>query len=122
MVETAMSDFSIDSTSVNHIQIIRTKGYLDKVAGDQVKAFCAEKLGQNMNRFVFNLAGSPVINSSGLSKILGILEEILDKNDGKVAVCGLSVLAKTALRTTGLLQLVSECESEDAGVALFSGK
>ena len=117
-----MPEFAIETLFEDGVQIIRTKGYLDKVGGEQVQASCKEKLALKINRFLFNFSDSPVINSSGLSKILGLLEEILDKNDGKVVVCGLSTLARTALRTTGLLQLVSECPSEKDGKKFFSGK
>jgi anti-anti-sigma factor len=115
-----MPDYIIESAVHEKILIVRTRGYIDKDAGEKLGTFCREQLTGGKSLFLFNFIGSPVINSSGLSKLLGILEEVLDKHDGKVVLCGLSTLAKTALRTTGVLQLVNESDTEENGLKLLA--
>ena len=77
---------------------------------------CVDLIDKGNLYFVFNLEGTPVINSTGLSMILDILVQIIDYSEGEAAICGLSSLTKTALKMTGVLTLCESYDSEDEAI------
>ncbi|MFZ2955796.1 MAG: STAS domain-containing protein [Candidatus Ozemobacteraceae bacterium] len=114
-----MAEFKIERIQQGKIQIFRTQGYLDDSGGKTLKELCTKAIDEGNSLFVFNLAGTPVINSTGLSMLLDLMVRIIDYNDGKVGVTGLSKLTRTALQMTGVLTLAKEFASEaDAQSAL----
>ena len=112
-----MPDFKIETAIQGSLQIIRTTGYLDDAGGKVLKETCEKLIGEGKAKFVFNLAGTPVINSTGLSMLLDMMVRIIDYNDGQVAICGLSKLTRTALQMTGVLTLAKEFTGEAEAIA-----
>lgn len=112
-----MSDFNIDIINQDNIIVVKTHGYLDDAGGQVFRKKCVELIDKGNIHFVFNLEGTPVINSTGLSMLLDILVQIIDYNEGEVAICGLSSLTETALKMTGVLTLCESYPSEDAAIA-----
>lgn len=112
-----MPDFKIDTATQGSLQIIRTTGYLDDAGGKILKETCEKLVSAGHAKFVFNLSGTPVINSTGLSMLLDMMVRIIDYNDGQVAICGLSKLTRTALQMTGVLTLAKEFAGEADAIA-----
>lgn len=111
---------NIESVTQGEVTILRTKGYLDDVNGKQLKTICEKLIESGRNRFVFNLAGTPAINSTGLSMVLDIAVKVIDYNDGKIAITGLTKLTRTALQMTGILTLCDAFETEQEAIAEIS--
>lgn len=112
-----MPDFKLETATQGSLQIIRTTGYLDDAGGKVLKDACEKLIGEGKSKFIFNLAGTPVINSTGLSMLLDMMVRIIDYNDGQVAICGLSKLTRTALQMTGVLTLAKEFTGEAEAIA-----
>ncbi len=111
-----MSEFYTDITSNNNVIVVKTHGYLDDAGGQILRQKCVDLIDKGSIYFVFDLKDTPVINSTGLSIILDIIIQILDYNDGEVAVCGLTSLTETALKMTGVLTLCDSYPTEDEAV------
>ena len=111
-----MSEFFTDITSNNNVIVVKTHGYLDDAGGQILRQNCVDLIDKGSIYFVFNLQDTPVINSTGLSIILDIIIQILDFNDGEVALCGLTSLTETALKMTGVLTLCDSYSTEEEAV------
>ncbi|NLI77087.1 MAG: STAS domain-containing protein [Candidatus Riflebacteria bacterium] len=112
-----MAEFKIESVQEGNVLVVRTTGYLDEPGGAALKDACEKALTAGHLRYVLNLTGTPVINSTGLSMLLDLMVKIIDYNDGKVALTGLSKLTKTALQMTGVLNLCQNFPTEAEAVA-----
>ena len=111
-----MSDFNTEITIRDNIVVVKTHGYLDDAGGQVLCQKCVDLIDKGNIYFVFNLAGTPVINSTGLSMILDILVQIIDYSEGEAAICGLTSLTETALKMTGVLTLCESYPSEDEAI------
>ncbi|MBF0501634.1 MAG: STAS domain-containing protein [Candidatus Riflebacteria bacterium] len=114
-----MAEFKVERIQLGKVQSLRTQGYLDDYGGQILKEICTKAIDEGNNRFIFNFSGTPVINSYGLSILLDLMVRIIDYNDGKVGVTGLSRMTRKALEMTGVLTLAAEFASEaEAQMAL----
>jgi anti-anti-sigma factor len=116
-----MAEFTMNIETQGTVVIVRTCGYLDDAGGATLKETCEKLLGQGRAAFVFNLAQTPVINSTGLSMLLDLMVKIIDYHDGQVALTGLTKLTRTALQMTGVLTLGQSCETEAEAVSAVAG-
>lgn len=103
-----MSEFTIEVSKSNNVTVVSTSGYLDDKGGEILGDKIETLISDGNIYYVFNFENTPVINSIGLSTLLDAMVQIIDYNDGEVAVTGLSKLTETALRMTGVLTL---CEA-----------
>jgi len=115
-----MPEFKIDSAQDGKVLIFRTQGYLDDVGGKALKEACLKSLEGGANLFVFNLSGTPVINSNGLSSLLDLMVRIIDYNEGQVGITGLSKLTRTALQMTGVLTLCKDFPTEAEAISALN--
>jgi len=111
-----MPEFTIQTAVEGDVLIFRPNGYLDKVAGEAFEKLANEKLG-SFTRILINLAGTPVINSSGLAIIVEIISAIVDEKGGTIAICGLSNLARSSFSAIGILPMIKDCPDEPAALA-----
>jgi anti-anti-sigma factor len=111
-----MAEFKVEFSIVDKVVVVRTNGYLDDIGGKVFREQCTEYIDKGYNYFVFNLTDTPVINSSGLSMLLDLMVQVVDYNEGEVAITGLSSLTKTALRMTGVLTLCDYFPTEQEAV------
>lgn len=116
-----MSEFNIEIVQSDKVLVVRTEGYLDDAGGKVFKEKCTELIDKGNNLFVFNLEKTPVINSTGLSTLLDVMVQIIDYNDGEVAITGLSKLTQTALQMTGVLTLCDAFPTEVEAIGAVSG-
>ncbi|PKL47067.1 MAG: hypothetical protein CVV42_14325 [Candidatus Riflebacteria bacterium HGW-Riflebacteria-2] len=115
-----MSEFNVEIIQNGKVTVVRTEGYLDDSGGKVFRDRCNELIGKGQFFFVFNLEKTPVINSTGLSTLLDIMVQIIDYNEGEVAITGLSKLTQTALQMTGVMTLCEAYPSEEEAVAAIS--
>ena len=99
------------------VLVYRLFGYFDDTAGKALKEACEKQITEGKILFVFNLKGTPVINSPGLAILLDLVVQIIDYNDGKAGIVGLNNLTRNALRMTGVLTLCKEFPGEPEAIA-----
>lgn len=109
--------FTCSSQERGDIFIVRSQGYLDEKGGLTVRQTAEASFSRGLQKFILNFAGSPVINSVGLSQILELVENILDQQHGRVAYCGLNELTSGVFKMVGLLKLGTAHPNEDEAIA-----
>lgn len=115
-----MSDFLIEIKQTGKVTVVKTQGYLDDFGGKIFRDRCTELIDKGQFFFVFDLEKTPVINSTGLSTLLDVMVQIIDYNEGAVAITGLSKLTQTALQMTGVLTLCDAYTTESEAVTAIS--
>jgi len=115
-----VADFKIETIREGSAIVFRTQGYLDENGGISLKEACEKALAAGQLRYVLNFSGTPVINSTGLSMLLDVMVKIVDYNDGKVTLTGLSKLTRTAFQMTGVLNMCQNFPTEKEAIAAAS--
>ncbi len=116
-----MAEQKLEVSVSGNVTVYRLGGYFDDTAGKALKDICEKSISEGKILYVFDLKGVPVINSPGLSALLDLVVQVIDYNDGKVAVSGLNNLTRNALRMTGVLTLCKEFPGEAEAIQSISG-
>jgi len=60
--------------------ILRPTGYLNAMTGDRIDKVCAELLGEGIHYVILNFAGVSMVNTIGISILVGIIEKVIQHN------------------------------------------
>jgi len=115
-----MSEFNVEIIQKGKVTVVKTQGYFDDLGGKVFRERCTELIDKGQFYFVFDLEKTPAINSTGLATLLDIMVQIIDYNEGEVAITGLSKLTRTALQMTGFMTLCEAYSSEEEAVVAIS--
>lgn len=113
-----MSDFTCDAILDGSLLIVRSHGYIDAQAGDQLLHAIQQGFTQGVTQVLLNLSDSPVINSPGVTRILEITEGIEERH-GEMALVGLSTVAVRFFQMAGILDEAQACATEQEALAFF---
>jgi anti-anti-sigma factor len=113
-------EFSLTHQVDGSVLIIRTNGYLNDLGAEQVDEICSEHLEQDINKIVINLEQSPLINSIGISILIGVIEAI-EECEGSLAFTNLTPTNKKTFEMMGLLQFAEAFDTEQEAVNKFKG-
>lgn len=111
-------EFSLTHQLDGSVLIIRTKGYLNDLGAEQVDTICSENLENNIRKIVINLELSPLINSIGISILIGVIEAIED-SQGALAFTNLTPTNRKTFEMMGLLQFAQAFDTEQEAVEKF---
>ncbi|HOT27500.1 MAG TPA: STAS domain-containing protein [Candidatus Ozemobacteraceae bacterium] len=111
-------EFSLVHQVDGPVLIIRTKGYLNDLGAEQVDTVCSEHLGKDIKKIVINLDQSPLINSIGISILIGVIEAI-EEAGGALAFTNLTSTNRKTFEMMGLLQFAQAFDAEEQAVASF---
>ncbi len=103
-----------DGTSVVYVN-----GYLNSLLGEVVERAVHDILDAGRQRVVLNFEGTKLINSIGISFIIGIVERMMERN-GALAFCSLSRINRELFQMTGVSRFVRSFDSEEEAVAFFA--
>lgn len=109
-----MSEFVISSElSTNpRVVIIKTVGYIDDKAAEKIKNVVQSFISKGERNFLFNFASSPIINSTGISIMLEISEDITFTLQGTVVFCCLSKAINEVFKMMGISSMYKIFHSE----------
>lgn len=111
-----MPSFSFTTHVAAGRAIIRTRGYLTRTAGDQIEREIIRLLGEGVRRFVVNLHDTDLINSVGISILIGVIERVRVQG-GELAFSELTSVNEEIFRIMGLQRharmLHSDSEAAD---------
>lgn len=113
-------EFSLTHEVDGPVLIIKTNGYLNDLGAEQVDEVCSEQLENSINKIVINLEQSPLINSIGISILIGVIEAI-EEADGALAFTNLTPTNRKTFEMMGLLQFAQAFDKEEEAVAKFKG-
>lgn len=111
-----MTNFSSQAEMIETVFVIRPSGYLDEAGGKALRTAFNEPLQRGCQKFLINLAGTPVINSQGITQILEICEAVIFEQKGSLALVGLSELYTDVFEVVGIMQLVTVYSDEAAAL------
>ena len=95
--------------------IVYTRGYINNVGGEEI-ASCAYKLmDEGVDRILFNLRETKIVNSIGISILIEIIEKMMER-DGKLGFCCLTPVIEKTFQIMGLAQYASIYKDEQAAV------
>jgi len=111
-----MASFSFTTHVADGRAIIRTRGYLSRTAGEQLEQEIVRLLGGEVSRFVVNLHDTDLINSVGISILIGVIERVRAQG-GELAFSELTSVNEEIFRIMGLQRharmLRSDSDAED---------
>ena len=96
-----MGSFTFTTQLADGRAVIRTQGYLSRTAGEQLELEIVRLLGGGVCRFVVNLHGTDLINSVGISILIGVIENVRAQG-GDLAFSELSLVNEEIFRIMGL--------------------
>jgi anti-sigma B factor antagonist len=108
-----MGSFSFTTHAAEGRAVIRTRGYLSRTAGEQLELEIVRLLGGGVSRFVLNLHDTDLINSVGISILIGVIERVRAQG-GDLAFSELTPVNEEIFRIMGLQRhaRMLRCDSE----------
>ncbi len=111
-----MPRFSFTTHVADGRALIRTCGYLTRTAGEQLEQEIIRLLGAGVGRFIVNLHDTDLINSVGISILIGVIERVREQG-GELAFSELTSVNEEIFRIMGLQRharmLHSDSEAEE---------
>ena len=108
--------FSLSFEQKNEIVIIRTNGYINNVAGEQIAETCYKNMDEGIHKFLLDLEKSSIVNSIGVSIIIEIIEKLQDVK-GHIGYFNLAPIVAKTFKIMGLVQYSTIYESEEEALS-----
>jgi anti-sigma B factor antagonist len=113
--------FSLSVEEKNGIVILKTNGYINNVAGEQIADSCYKSIDEGKKKFLLDLENSSIVNSIGVSIIIEIIER-LQEVDGHIGYYNLAPIVAKTFKIMGLVQYSTIYESEEEAITDMEGK
>ena len=94
---------NVQSIRDGEVAIVRTDGYINNLGAERIEQECDALIERGCKKIVINFAKSPIINSMGLSILIGIIERMLEIN-GVLAFSDLTPVNAETMEIMGLTQ------------------
>jgi anti-anti-sigma factor len=102
---------NVQSIQDGDVAIVRTDGYINNLGAERIEQECESLIERGCRKFIINFAKSPIINSMGLSILIGIIERMLEIN-GVLAFTDLTPVNAETMEIMGLTQYAQIYRSE----------
>lgn len=111
-----MSIIEMRSKMVGGAAVIYPGPYLNQLRGEDIEMKCKELLGRGVRQLVINFHETELINSIGISILIGVIEAV-NEADGRLMLSNLSQTNRELFEMLGLLAHVSIEETEESALA-----
>jgi len=91
--------------------VVCVGGYLNSLLGEEVEKVVRARLEGGGRRILLNFQGTRLVNSIGISFVIGIVEKVMER-EGRMVFCELSRINSDLFRVTGLAKYVRSFETE----------
>jgi len=109
-----ITDFNFTSEFKDNSLIIKTSGYINNIAGEQISEEFAKHKDGGIKKVIMDLKESTVVNSIGISYLIEIIEK-LNESNGKLYFMNLDPTIEKTFSIMGLFQFAEKTDSvEDA--------
>lgn len=112
--------FSYSSFSRDGSEILTLSGYLEEMAGQQLKEFIEQKLAEGITEFGLNFCAIKLINSPGVASLLDIGSAIVDDYAGELVVWGFDSHNFSVMEMAGFFFVASQVEDETEGIEFLA--
>jgi len=110
-----MKTVEIKFRMVEGAAIIYPGPYLNQLRGEEIETRCEELLQNGVNRVVINFQETELINSIGISILLGVIEAVNDAR-GMLVLSNLSANNRELFEMLGLLGHIRIEDSEESAL------
>ncbi|HEY5461327.1 MAG TPA: STAS domain-containing protein [Deferrimonas sp.] len=100
--------------------VVGVGGYLNSQLGEEVEKVVLARLAAGGRRILLNFQGTRLVNSIGISFVIGIVEKVMER-EGRMAFCELSRINSDLFRMTGLAKYVRSFETEKEALDYLAG-
>lgn len=108
------NDFSLKSEILNNCLVIKTSGYVNNVGGETIVKEFEKYFNNGITNVVIDLADSKVVNSIGISYLLEIIEQLIEKK-GKLVFTSMDSAIDKSFTIMGMFHFAEKADSvEDA--------
>jgi anti-anti-sigma factor len=111
-----MSTIEIRERLVDGAAVIYPGPYLNQLRGERIERRCLEMLHNGIRNLVINFQETELINSIGISLLLGVIEAV-DESEGKVILTNLNNSNRELFEVLGILSRVEVLGSEEGALA-----
>ncbi|MBI5418767.1 MAG: STAS domain-containing protein [Deltaproteobacteria bacterium] len=113
-----MSYLTIRTRTAGDALVVYIDGYLNSLMGEEVERVVQDTLDAGGRKVLLNFEGTKLINSIGISIIIGIVEKIMERN-GVLAFCSLSRINRELFQMTGVARYVHAYDMEEEALGYF---
>ena len=107
-----VSDFNLSAEFKDNSLIMKTSGYLNNVAGEQISQEFSKHKENGISKVIMDLQDSKVVNSIGISYLIEIIEK-LNESKGKLYFTNLDPTIEKTFNIMGLFQFAEKVDSID---------
>jgi anti-anti-sigma factor len=100
--------------------VVSVGGYLNSLLGEEVEKVVRAKLEGGGRRILLNFGGTRLVNSIGISFVIGIVEKVMER-EGRMAFCEVSRINRDLFQVTGLAKYVRSFDTEKEALDYLSG-
>lgn len=108
--------FSVRSHCVGTTAIIYASDYLNKLTGERIERECKKQLDSGCRALVINFSDTELVNSIGVSILLGIID-IAEKNGAQLVFSDLSIQTAELFEMLGLTRHVMLASDEEEALS-----
>lgn len=116
-----MSAADIRSKLVDDAAVIYPGPYLNQLRGESIESQCEQFLAAGVRHIVINFAETELINSIGISILLGIIESV-NHAQGSLMLSNLNSSNRELFEMLGLMSHVEIVETEDLALLKMGGE
>jgi anti-anti-sigma factor len=120
-LEDAMSAAEIRFKLVDDAAVIYPGPYLNQLRGESIENRCEQFLAEGVRRIVINFEETELINSIGISILLGVIESV-NHSQGSLILSNLNNSNRELFEMLGLMSHVEIVESEQIALLKMSGE
>lgn len=98
------------------LTVIYTDGYINNQGGEEIARRAADLIADGETTLLLNLAQTKIVNSIGISILIEVLENMLERS-GKLAFCRLTPTIEKTFHIMGLAQYAPIYADEETALA-----
>jgi anti-anti-sigma factor len=98
--------------------VLYPHNYINDLEGEKLEEMCEVFLGKGIRKFVVDFSDTEIINSIGISIIIGIIERVREER-GVILFSGLKQVNHDIFKLIGLTNIIPVLSTEDDAVDEF---
>lgn len=96
--------------------VLYPDNYINDIEGEKIEDMCEVFLKKGISRIVIDFSGTDIINSIGVSILIGIIEKVKERN-GSLIFSGLKRVNYDIFRLVGLTNHIQVFDTEEEAIA-----
>ena len=117
----AMNAAEIKSRLVENAAVIYPGIYLNQLRGESIETECQQLLSNGVRNIVINFEETELINSIGISILLGVIESV-NHSCGTLVLSNLNASNRELFEMLGLMSHVEMLDTEEVALAKLSDR